>query len=80
MLIDNWQMAPELWGTVRYLVDESDEDGPYILTGSTIVDESKIVHSGACRIKRIVMHPMSLYEIGESTGEISLMDLFDNED
>ena len=65
---------------MRYLVDVSDEDGLYILTGSTIVDESKIVHSGACRIKRIVMHPMSLYEIGESTGEISLMDLFDNED
>ena len=70
MLIDEWQMAPELWGTVRYLVDESDEDGLYILTGSTIVDESKIVHSGAGRIKRIVMRPMSLYESGESTGEI----------
>lgn len=80
MLIDEWQMAPELWGTVRYLVDESDEDGLYILTGSTIVDESKIVHSGAGRIKRIVMRPMSLYESGESTGEISLIDLFDNDD
>lgn len=80
MRIDNWQMAPELWGTVRYLVDESYEDGPYILTGSTIVDESKIVHSGAGRIKRIVMRPMSLYESGESIGEILLMDLFDNED
>lgn len=80
MLIDEWQMAPELWGTVRYLVDESDEDGLYILTESTIVDESKIVHSGAGRIKRIVMCPMSLYESGESTGEISLIDLFDNDD
>lgn len=80
MLIDEWQMAPELWGAVRYLVDESDEDGLYILTGSTIVDESKIVHSGAGRIKRIVMRPMSLYESGESTGEISLIDLFDNDD
>ena len=80
MLIDEWQMAPELWGTVRYLVDESDEDGLYILTESTIVDESKIAHLGAGRIKRIVMRPMSLYESGESTGEISLMDLFDNED
>ena len=79
MLIDEWQMAPELWGAVRYLVDESDEDGLYILTGSTTVDASKISHNGAGRIKRIVMRPMSLYESGESTGEISLMDLFDNE-
>jgi hypothetical protein len=80
MLIDEWQMAPELWDAVRYLVDESDEDGLYVLTGSTIVDESKIMHSGAGRIKRIIMRPMSLYESGESTGEISLMDLFDDED
>ena len=80
MLIDEWQMAPELWDTVRYLVDESDDDGLYVLTGSTIVDESKIMHSGAGRIKRIIMRPMSLYESRESTGEISLMDLFNNED
>ena len=78
LLIDEWQMAPELGDTVRYLVDESDEDGQYILTGSTIVDENKIMHSGAGRIKRIVMRPMSLYESGESTGKISLMDLFNN--
>ncbi len=80
MLIDEWQMAPELWDAVRYLVDESDEDGLYILTDSAIVDESKIMHSGAGRIKRIVMRPMSLYESGESTGAISLMDLFNDED
>ncbi len=79
LLIDEWQMAPELWDAVRYLVDESDEEGAYVLTGSTTVDESKIKHSGAGRIKRIVMRPMSLYESGESTGEISLMDLFDDE-
>ena len=80
MLIDEWQMAPELWNAVRYLVDESDEDGLYVLTGSTTVDGSKITHNGAGRIKRIVMRPMSLYESGESTGAISLIDLFDNED
>ncbi len=61
------------------MVDESDEDGLYILTlGSTIVDESKIMHSGAGRLKRIVMRPMSLYESDESTGAISLMDLFND--
>ena len=80
MLIDEWQMASELWGAVRYLVDESDEEGLYILTGSTIVDESKIPYSGAGRIKRIVMRPMSLYESREFTGEISLIDLIDGED
>lgn len=79
MLIDEWQMAPELWDTVRYLVDESDDDGLYILTGSTTVDQSKISHSGAGRIKRIVMRPMSLYESGESNGKISLIDLFNDE-
>ncbi len=80
MLIDEWQMAPELWDTVRYLVDESDEDGQYILTTSATVDESKIMHSGAGRIKRIIMRPMSLYESGESNGAISLIDLFNNKD
>lgn len=80
MLIDEWQMAPELWDAVRYLVDESDEDGLYVLTGSTTVDSSKIAHSGAGRIKRIVMRPMSLYESGESNGKISLMDLFNKPD
>ena len=80
MLIDEWQMAPELWDTVRYLVDKSDEDGQYILTGSTVVNESKIMHSGAGRIKRIIMRPMSLYESGESNGAISLIDLFNNND
>ena len=80
MLIDEWQMAPELWDTVRYLVDKSDEDGQYILTTSTVVNESKILHSGAGRIKRIIMRPMSLYESGESNGAISLIDLFNNND
>ncbi len=79
-LIDEWQMAPELWDAVRYSVDESDDDGLYILTGSTVVDNSKIMHSGAGRIHRLLMRPMSLYESGESNGKIHLMDLFDNPD
>ena len=79
-LIDEWQMAPELWDAVRYSVDESDDDGLYILTGSTVVDNSKIMHSGAGRIHRVLMRPMSLYESGESNGKIHLMDLFDNPD
>jgi len=79
-LIDEWQMAPELWDAVRYSVDESDDDGLYILTGSTVVDDTKINHSGAGRIHRLLMRPMSLYESNESNGNISLMDLFDNPD
>lgn len=77
-LIDEWQMAPQIWDAVRYSVDKSDEYGLYILTGSTIVDNSKIMHSGAGRIHRLLMRPMSLYESGDSTGEISLLDLFNN--
>lgn len=79
-LIDEWQMAPELWDAVRYSVDESDGDGLYILTGSTVVDDTKIMHSGAGRIHRLLMRPMSLFESEESNGKISLMELFDNPD
>lgn len=79
-LIDEWQMAPKLWDAVRYSVDERNEYGLYILTGSTMIDNSKIMHSGAGRITRLLMRPMSLYESGDSTGEISIMDLFDRKD
>jgi len=77
-LIDEWQMAPVLWDAVRSVVDERSEDGLFILTGSTTVDESAIMHSGTGRISRIVMYPMSLYESGESNGKISLETLFQN--
>lgn len=75
-LIDEWQMAPKLWDAVRHSVDKRDGEGLYILTGSTTVDESKIMHSGTGRIHRMKMLPMSLYESGESNGKISLKDLF----
>lgn len=77
-LIDEWQMAPELWDAVRYSVDEKGGEGLYILTGSTTVNESKIMHSGAGRIHRLKMLPMSLYESGDSNGKISLLELFEN--
>jgi len=73
-------MAPKLWDAVRYSVDERNGYGLYILTGSTMVDNSKIMHSGAGRITRLLMRPMSLYESGDSTGAISIMDLFDKKD
>ena len=80
LLVDEWQMAPELWDAVRYSVDKTDGYGLYILTGSTIVDNSKINHKGVGRIHRMMMRPMSLYEGGDSNGKILLIDLFNDED
>ncbi len=79
-LIDEWQMAPVLWDAVRTKVDERNEEGLFILTGSTIVDESTIMHSGAGRISKMMMRPMSLYESQESNGKISLQQLFNNKE
>ena len=79
-LIDEWQEAPVLWDAVRNSVDERGEEGLYILTGSTSVDESKIRHSGTGRIARLVMYPMSLYESKESNGKVSLSELFNNKE
>ena len=80
LLIDEWQMAPQLWDAVRYSVDKTEGYGLYILTGSTIVDNSKINHKGVGRIHRLMMRPMSLYESGDSNGKISLIDLFNDKD
>ncbi len=75
-LIDEWQMAPVLWDAVRNYVDVKNEEGLFILTGSTTVDDSSIMHSGTGRISRMVMYPMSLYESKESNGKVSLRELF----
>ena len=77
-LIDEWQMAPVLWDAVRSAVDERGEEGLFILTGSTTVDEKSIMHSGTGRISRMVMYPMSLFESMESNGKVSLEMLFNN--
>lgn len=81
-LIDEWQDFPVLWNAVRHLVDERGEDGQFILTGSAVPcegkkDETSPRHTGTGRIVRMRMRPMSLWESGESTGEISLSALFD---
>ena len=76
-LIDEWQVAPKLWDAVRYEVDERDEFGQFILTGSAVpVDISEIFHSGTGRIARMLMRPMSLYESEDSSGTVSLKELF----
>jgi predicted AAA+ superfamily ATPase len=78
LLVDEWQIFPVLWDAVRTMVDRRGVPGQFILTGSNSVDHSKIMHSGTGRIARLRMHPMSLYESGESSGAISLKALFDN--
>ena len=77
-LIDEWQIAPNLWDAVRVSVDRRGEDGLYILTGSNSIDKTEIMHTGTGRIDTLVMYPMSLYESGESNGSVSLADLFMN--
>ncbi len=79
-LIDEWQDAPELWDAVRYDVDRTGLTNQYILTGSATPRRNQPKHSGAGRIVRLMMRPMSLYESGDSTGEVSLGDLFDGHD
>jgi predicted AAA+ superfamily ATPase len=76
-LIDEWQMAPKLWDAIRFEVDKRDEFGQFVLTGSAVPGNlSEISHTGTGRISRMTMRPMSLYESLDSTGEVSLADLF----
>ena len=78
-LIDEWQIAPKLWDAARYEVDTRGEEGQFILTGSAVPIESKeITHSGTGRFTWLMMRPMSLFESGDSTGEVSLNQLFKN--
>lgn len=74
-LIDEWQEVPPLWDAVRYEVDKRAEKGQFILTGSATPNHKGIMHSGAGRIGKIRMRPMSLYESGDSTGKVSLIDI-----
>ena len=71
-LIDEWQEVPQLWDAVRYKVDQNAKKGQFILTGSATPNHKGILHSGAGRIAKLRMRPMSLYESGNSGGEVSL--------
>lgn len=74
-LIDEWQEVPQLWDAVRYKVDQSGNKGQFILTGSATQNHKGILHSGAGRIAKLRMRPMSLFESGNSSGDISLKDI-----
>lgn len=78
-LIDEWQIAPKLWDAVRFEVDHRDGFGHFMLTGSAVPPEtSEIQHTGTGRFTWLKMRPMSLWESGESNGEVSLRELFAN--
>ena len=74
-LIDEWQEVPSIWDAVRFKIDQTGKKGQFILTGSSTPKHKGILHSGAGRIARLKMHTMSLYEMGKSSGDISLEDL-----
>ena len=74
-LIDEWQDVPPLWDAVRYKIDQRGEKGQFILTGSSTPNHKGINHSGAGRIARLRMRPMSLFESGDSSGAVSLEEL-----
>lgn len=78
-LVDEWQLAPKLWDTVRFEVDHRHQVGQFILTGSAVPsDEESMKHSGTGRFSWLTMRPMSLYESGESNGKVSLSHLFES--
>jgi predicted AAA+ superfamily ATPase len=77
-LIDEWQDYPVVWDAIRLEVDKRQTPGQFILTGSNVVDQTQIRHSGTGRISRMEMLPMSLWESHESNGEVSIRELFNN--
>ena len=81
-LIDEWQDVPRFWDAIRHRVDHTDGFGQFVLTGSSVLPEKKrkeIQHSGTGRFSWVKMRPMTLWESGESTGEVSVRRLFDGE-
>lgn len=80
-LIDEWQIAPKLWDAVRFEVDQRSDEGQFILTGSsTPVNSNEITHTGTGRFAWLLMRPMSLYESDDSTGDVSIKQLFNTPD
>ena len=79
-LIDEWQLVPSIWDAVRHECDSDHDKGKFILTGSTSLSkeerEDEIFHSGTGRIAIMKMNPMSLYESGDSTGDVSIEEMF----
>lgn len=80
-LIDERQIMPKIWDSIRFEIDHSGELGQFILTGSAVPFETKdITHSGVGRFAFLTMRTMSLFESGESTGDVSLKELFESKE
>lgn len=81
-LIDEWQLVPSIWDSVRHECDSDHDVGKFILTGSTTLEkedeEDEVFHSGTGRIAALKMYPMSLYESGDSTGDVSILDMLND--
>jgi uncharacterized protein len=78
-LIDEWQIEPTIWNHVRRAIDERSDPGQFILTGSAVPADDVTRHTGAGRIARLRMRPMSLFEAGRSDGRVSLKELLEGE-
>jgi len=78
-LIDEWQLIPEVWDIVRHEVDHLEGRGLFLLTGSSAANFDEATHSGAGRIVRVMLRPMSLFETGASSGTVSMQSLFRGE-
>ena len=78
-LIDEWQEVPQLWDAVRAEVDFRGDKGQLILTGSSTPNKKGVLHSGVGRIHTLKMRTLSLFESGDSTGDVSLFQLFSNQ-
>ena len=77
-LLDEWQLAPQLWDAVRHAIDSRQKPGQFLLTGSAVpANQEKIHHTGTGRMSWLTMRPMSLWESGDSSGKISLQALFE---
>ncbi|MCL2788535.1 MAG: DUF4143 domain-containing protein [Micrococcales bacterium] len=79
-LIDEWQLAPDIWNAVRHEIDERQAKGQFILTGSATPSDDVTRHSGAGRIARMTLRPMSLAESGDSTGSVRFASLWEEWD
>lgn len=75
-LIDEWQLAPSIWNSIRAEIDARGLPGQFILTGSAAPDEDRTRHTGAGRMARLTLRPMTLSELGKSTGQVQFADLF----
>ena len=78
-VVDEWQLAPELWNTARSIIDQRGSSGQFIFTGSAVPQDDITRHSGVGRFGRLLLRPMSLFESRDSTGEVSFSQLIEGE-